>query len=67
MVEVTKKLAEAVARLTLFRAYWEAGDEIDKTSHLTADDLDLIIDAVQPHADLEPGGSLTADDLGNMA
>ncbi len=59
-------LTIAMKRLSQFRKTWEPGDEIDEISHLTAGDLDLIIDALQPHADLEPG-SLTADDLADMA
>jgi hypothetical protein len=67
MTTQTAPLSKAIAPLTLFRSSWNAGDEIDKASHLTATDLDLIIDAAKPNADLEPGFRLTADDLGNMA
>lgn len=33
-------LADALARLTAFRASFNDGDEIDDSSQLTADDLD---------------------------
>jgi hypothetical protein len=36
-------LKTAIARLTEFRASWNAGDLIDEDSKLTADDLDLLI------------------------
>jgi hypothetical protein len=67
MTDSSNDLQAAIKRLTQFRASWEPGDQIDESSHLTADDFDLIIDALQQHADLEPNGSLTANYLGNMA
>ena len=36
-------LNDALARLKEFRASWNPGDEIDENSHLTADDLDVVI------------------------
>lgn len=36
-------LDAAIARLTKFRETWESGDLVDEFSHLTADDLDLIL------------------------
>lgn len=40
---MTDPLNTAIARLAEFRATWEAGDQIDEYSKLTADDLDLIL------------------------
>jgi len=60
-------LTSAIARLRAFRSSWDAEDQIDEATGLTAQDLDLVLAALEPGADLEPGGSLTADDLGNLA
>lgn len=59
-------LVAALARLKRYRAALTA-DVVDDASGLTAADLDTIIAAVQAPGDLEPGGSLTEDDLGNFA
>lgn len=39
--------AEALAHLKAFRATFNAGDEVDEESKLTADDLTVLIEAVE--------------------
>ncbi|MBB4087888.1 hypothetical protein [Sphingomonas carotinifaciens] len=58
-------LDQAIERLQSFRARHAAGQSID--SGLTADDIDTILEQLRRPTDLEPGGSLGADDLGNLA
>lgn len=61
------KLNAALDHLRRFRATFNAGDQVDEESGLTADDLDAIIAAVRSPTDLEPGGSLSIDDIGDVA
>jgi hypothetical protein len=71
----TTTLADAIAHLRNFRGTLYDGDEVDEESHLRAADLDIVIAAAEQQlradqaagSDLEPGGSLSADDLGNVA
>ena len=71
----TSNLADAIAHLREFRATLYDGDEVDEESHLRVADLDVVIAAAEQQlradqaagSDLEPGGSLGADDLGNVA
>jgi len=68
-------LASAIAHLRDFRASLYDGDEVDEESHLRAADLDVVLAAAElqlradqaASSDLEPGGSLSVDDLGNVA
>ncbi|MBB4155294.1 hypothetical protein GGQ80_003214 [Sphingomonas jinjuensis] len=60
-------LSAALDHLRRFRATFNAGDHVDEESGLTADDLDAILAAIEPPADLESGGSLSIDDLGDVA
>jgi hypothetical protein len=60
-------LATALSHLQSFRATFAAEDTVDQISGLTAQDLDTIMAAAKPATDLEPGGTLTADDLGDVA
>jgi hypothetical protein len=54
----SRDLGGAIARLAAFRLSLSAGDEIDERSHLTADDLDTIIDAVAADAVIDTLGSV---------
>ncbi len=68
-------LASAIAHLRNFRATLYDGDEVDEESHLRVADLDVVLAAAELQlrseqsatSDLEPGGDLSVDDLGNMA
>lgn len=60
-------LDQAIERLQGFRARHAAGQSIDTDSGLTADHIDTILEQLRRPTDLEPGGSLGADDLGNLA
>lgn len=42
-LDIDDDLDGAIGRLAAFRRRWNAGDFIDKTSLLTADDVDLIL------------------------
>lgn len=68
-------LARAIAHVRDFRATLYDGDEVDEGSHLRAADLDIVIAAAELQlradratgSDLEPGGEMGIDDLGNIA
>ncbi|MBB4154544.1 hypothetical protein GGQ80_002460 [Sphingomonas jinjuensis] len=68
-------LAKAIAHVRDFRTSLYDGDEIDEASGLSAADLDIVIAAAERQlqsetsagSDLTPGGSLTVDDLGDVA
>lgn len=62
-----EKLHLAISHLRCFRATFNRGDLVDEESGLTADDIDVIFDAVRLPADLAPGGSLSVDDVGDVA
>lgn len=61
------ELGRAIAHLRRFRTTFNAGDSVDEESGLTADDLDAILAAIRSPSDLEPGGSLSIDDIGDVA
>jgi hypothetical protein len=71
----TETLAKAIAHVRDFRTSLYDGDEIDEASRLSATDLDIVIAAAERQlqseqaagSDLEPGGSLSVDDLGDVA
>lgn len=60
-------LDQAIERLQGFRSRHAAGQPIDRDSGLTGEDIDIILQHLRRPTDLEPGGSLGADDLGNLA
>lgn len=71
----TQTLAKAIAHIRDFRATLYDGDEVDEASRLSAADLDIVIAAAERQleaeqsagSDLEPGGRLGIDDLGDVA
>lgn len=61
-------LISALARLRAFRSTWNAEDEIDEVSHLTAADLDMILAAADGPNDDEAGASNGGDyDISKLA
>jgi hypothetical protein len=64
---MNEALNSALDHLRRFRAAFNPGDSVDEESGLTADDLDAILAAIRSPADLQPGGSLSIDDVGNVA
>ncbi|WP_141395801.1 hypothetical protein [Sphingomonas spermidinifaciens] len=64
---MNQALDEARLRLEAFRGDAPADRVLDAASGLTAGDVDVLLAACRSPTDLEPGGSLSLDDLSGNA
>ncbi|TKD53187.1 hypothetical protein [Sphingomonas baiyangensis] len=64
---MSQQFDAALARLRAFRERHAGNATIDTETGLTAADLDTILAGRKATTDLDPGGSLDADDLAGAA